>query len=142
MNTSELQPFKQSRAIAFLEMDVALSHVCLQIMLDELVTREINKEDVCNQLFPNARSCPFIQVVFYWPRNAVALKVMTGDTYRQLFYFRIQGCTTIKVAMVLAKRMYDKLKMMGPDWAHTNEATGFRDVLVNSAFHAHSMLAA
>ena len=121
------------------EMDEALSKECFELMKEDGDSPEVQKDDVRSRLFPNCLSCPLIKVVFYWDRNAVGLKVKTDDSYPQLFYFHVKGCATIKVATILAKRMYDKLIMKGHEWAHTDQATLFEQVLKNSACHARSL---
>ena len=48
---------------------------------------------------------------FYWADKQDGL--LLGSECCGLESFRVQGCATIKVATILAKRRFDKLIMMG-----------------------------
>ena len=121
------------------EMDESLARECQELMRDEGDNPEVDRDEIRHVLFGNFMTNPCIKVVFYWDRNAVGLKVKAEDgTFPQCFYFQVKGCPTIKVATILAKRMFDKIGMRGHEWAHTEGATAFEQVLKNSASYARA----
>ena len=121
------------------EMDVCLSKECKELMDHEGENPEVDRDEIRYVLFANFMTNPSVRVVFYWDRNAVGLKVKAADgSFPQCFYFQVKGCTTIKVATILAKRMFDKIAMRGLEWAHSEQATTFEQVLKNSAFRARA----